>query len=353
MESGQPLVITGQGQDAKEHLSVAWINNLLSVAQQFGARQSSLLSAAGLDAQALRNPVDRVSKRHTLVLLAAAMDELKDPFFGLHLGEQVRPAAFNALGYAAMSCATLEDAVQLIPRYDDVMENFGRTLFATDGEQATLSWRSNCTMGEPLRPLQEAIVSSWVSFGRWITGQRGFITELHFAHPRPAELTEYRRLFDDVPMHFDAAINALVFPHFQLAMPLNQHDPELNRLMRTKAEAIVSSLSQPGVTTRQVARLLQSLLPREAPNIQKIARELAMSERTLRRRLSAEDTSYQAVLDQVRHELALFYLRESSMSIFEIAQLLGYAEHSSFSHAFRQWTGASAQEYRQQQGWKR
>ncbi len=353
MESGHPLVITGHGQDANEHLSVAWINNLLSVAQQFGASSKTLLSEAGLDAHILRNPVDRVSKTQAMTLLNAACRELNDPFFGLHLGEQIRPAAFNALGYAAMSCATLEEAVQLIPRYDDVMENFGRTLFSSDGQLATLSWRSNCAMGEALRPLQEAIVSSWISFGRWITGQRGVIVQLQFAHPKPADLREYQRLFDNAPMQFDAPQNALIFPHYQLAMPLNQHDPELNRLMRSKAEAIVSSLNQPGVTTRQVARLLQSSLPRETPNIQKIAREMAMSERTLRRRLSAENTSYQTVLDQVRHELALFYLRETTMSIFEIAQLLGYAEHSSFSHAFRQWTGRSAQEFRQQQGWKK
>ena len=87
-------------------------------------------------------------------------------------------------------------------------------------------------------------------------------------------------------------------------------------------------------------------MPSGAPTEENVARGLALSQRTLQRRLAAVGTTYGDVLDRMRHELALHHLRDAQLQISEIAYLLGFAEAASFNRAFRRWTGRTPSEYR-------
>ncbi|HYY42110.1 MAG TPA: helix-turn-helix domain-containing protein, partial [Pyrinomonadaceae bacterium] len=167
-----------------------------------------------------------------------------------------------------------------------------------------------------------------------------------FQHPQPADTTEHRRIFR-APVHFDQPRNELVLDRALLALPLARADAGLCALLDRHAQELLARLPQRDDTTAQVRRLLSDALSGGDPNIAAVARQLGLSARTLQRKLRAEGTSYQDLLDLMRRDLARRYLQERDMAVCEVAYLLGFSGPSAFHRAFRRWTGVTPKEFRQ------
>lgn len=342
MTAGQ--IVGRNGQSALGSVSAAYVHALLDTASARGADRERL-AAAGLDARQLGDPGWRLDLHGLLRLFDLARHASGDELIGLHMGMQVRPRTFSALGYAAMSCNTLGEAVALIPRYESLVYDGGSTVLGAAGSCARVAWCSGMPDSERMRPVNEAIVAGWLSFGRWITGIRGEMREVCFQHRRPAAVTEYERFFA-CPVRFGADDNALSFDIGLLATPLIQHDEQLCRLMEQQAQEQLRQIHGAQLAPR-VAAAIRRQLPQQAPTAAQIARALELSERSLRRRLQAEQVSFGELVARVRRELALHYLAQPELGLSEITLLLGYGEQSSFTAAFKNWTGLPPGEYRQ------
>lgn len=347
MTGGQILWKSGQGRSALGSVSAAYVETLLETAAAQGADRDLLIARAALAAEQLRDPAWRLDLSSLLHLFDLARELSGDPSIGLHMGMQVRPRSFSALGYAAMSCGTLGDAVALIPRYESLVYDGGSTNVTCVDGLVRIAWRSGMQDHARMRPVNEAIVAGWLSFGRWICGVRGEMHEVCFQHPQPAALVEYERFFD-CPLRFSTADNVLSFDVGLLATPLIQHDEQLRRLMEQQAHEQLREIRGTQLTPR-VIHAIQRCLPQRVPAAADIARTLGLSERTLRRHLQAEGRSFGDILTRLRHELAMHYLIESDLDLIEIALLLGYSEHSSFTTAFKAWTGLPPGAFRQRQ----
>lgn len=160
-------------------------------------------------------------------------------------------------------------------------------------------------------------------------------------------MSAYRKFFGSVPP-FGCDDNALVFDAALLDLLLIQRDDELRLLMEARAQSQIDRLQAMPPLLRQVVAEIRLRLPRAVCTIAGVADAVGMSERSLRRHLQAEGRSFQTLLSQVRHEQALAYLRDPALSVLEVALLLGYAEQSAFSAAFRSWTGCSPREYQRE-----
>ncbi|WP_169577421.1 AraC family transcriptional regulator [Sinimarinibacterium sp. CAU 1509] len=331
-------------------VSAAYLNTLLEVATRAGVDRDGLLAAAGIDATALAHNAGRIAVVRMLDLFDAAMRVTADSMIGLHMGMQAQPRSFNALGYAAMSCRTLGEAVELIPRYEGVVYDGGTTTLRREGTRVHLCWAA--ALPDPaapsVRPLNEAIVAGWLAYGRWITGREAPIEQVRFRHAAPERLGAYTEFFGIRP-DFDCDDNALVFDAALLEVPLVQHDDELRQLMEARAQSQIDQLQAMSPLLRQVVSEIRQRLPRGECSIAAVAASVGMSERSLRRHLQAEGGNFQSVLNQVRYEQAKAYLRDPGLSVVEVALLLGYAEQSAFSAAFRGWSGCSPREYQRTQ----
>lgn len=327
--------------------SAAYVLTLLDVAEGQGARREALLAAAALDPASLADPMARIAIPALARLFDAAAAQTGNPHIGLAFGAAVRPASYSGLGYVTMTCATLRDALQLIPR-------FGRLVFDTGSAPAEIGESAGqARLGEAALPadepscvgLDDAVLAGWVSFGRWISGRDEAPLRVDFRHAAPADLAPYQALFR-CTLAFGQPANCLHFPSHFLDLPVRDADPHLHRAMLREAEAQLersfAGLSLP----QQLRMLLAELLPAGEASLDTAARRLQLAPRTLQRRLAAEGSSFKAVLDTLRREQALRYLCESELSLADIALLLGFAEQSAFSHAFRDWQGCSPLEYR-------
>jgi AraC-like DNA-binding protein len=169
-----------------------------------------------------------------------------------------------------------------------------------------------------------------------------------FTHPRNSNLREFERFFG-CPVEFGAASDQKTLSNETAALPLLTGDPYLLDTLRPFCdEAARERGTAKGTLRSQVENEAEKLLPHGKAKVSAVAKALAMSVRTLSRKLADEGTTYAEVVEQLRRSLALQYLREPGMPLSQIAWLLGYEGSASFNHAFRRWTGQSPSAVRNQ-----
>lgn len=330
-------------------VSVAYLQGLIDHLQRQGVAPEVLLAHAQLTPEVLAQRDQRVAASAYLALLGEGVRLSGDDCLGLHLGEAVRPGYYGVLGYLIMSCATLADALHRQARYAALVGNLG--VVGLDDEPS----RSGCEplvahSWQPLLPQQQRQVSEetlagWVSFGRWISGLDIAPTEVRFQHPAPADTSEHQRIFR-CPVLFGQADNALIFPKRLLGVPLGQADAQVQGTLDAYADRLLGELKQGHHVLDQARMQLARQLPEQGPDLEAIASALALSPRTLQRRLREAGLSFSQLVDETRQQLALHYLRDPALELAEIAFLVGFSEPGSLARAFRRWTGTSPGEYR-------
>ncbi len=330
-------------------VSVAYLQGLLDHLAQQGIATAALLAQVQLAPSILTQREQRISASHYLQLLERALALSGDEHFGLHLGEAVRPGYYGVLGYLIMSCSTLADALHRQARYAELVGSLGRVALHDEPAQAGLeahiahSW-------QPLSPqlqrhTSEETLAAWVTFGHWISGLDLAPTLVRFQHPQPADISEHQRIFR-CPVLFDQADNALVFPKRLLNTPLGQADGSMRVMLDAYAERQLAELKQGDSLLLRARELLAAQLAAGPVDLPRLAHAMALSPRTLQRRLSEAGVSFSQLLDDTRQPLALHYLRDATLELADIAFLLGFSEAGSLARAFRRWTGQSPGAYR-------
>jgi len=198
---------------------------------------------------------------------------------------------------------------------------------------------------EDMRPLHDMFLSMFWTYANWITRTSGHLSQVCFTHQRPDYHEAYLHTFGVEP-RFGQEKCVLVFEKHYLKAPLYQADESLNSLMRARAETLMHKAKSSASLYASVAYQVRKLMPAQRATLTLVAEQINMSPRTLSRKLKEEGYSFKSVLISVRENLALEYLNEEKLTVKQIANKLGYRDYSSFSHAFRSWTGFSPSEYR-------
>ncbi|MHA6494843.1 AraC family transcriptional regulator [Pseudomonas borbori] len=330
-------------------VSVAYLQGLLDYLARHGVDTDALLRRVPLSPQLLAQRDQRIAASLYLDLLGQGVRLCDDDNLGLHLGESVRPGYYGVLGYLIMSCATLADALHRQARYAALVGNLGQVDLADEparpGMEAQVAHSWQPLLPQQQRQLSEETLAGWVTFGQWISGQNIAPTEVRFQHAAPVDVREHQRIFR-CPVLFGQADNALVFPKRLLALPLGQADAQVRRMLDGYADRLLGEIKQ-GHSVLDRARVeLARQLPETGADLQQIAARLALSPRTLQRRLREAGLSFNQLVDETRQQLVLHYLRDPALELAEIAFLVGFGEPGSLARAFRRWTGQSPGEYR-------
>ena len=321
---------------------------LFDVCDRFGVSRTDLLSHVGLTT-ARHVPEVRLPMQDVIALFNAATELTDRPDLGLSFGQQARPGTFHVLGYALMTCKTIGEAIALVPHYRRLVFDIGYSemKFVSTEDDARLGWQV-VSKALPYCPsLAESLIAAWYSFGRWIAGVDLPLKEVCFSHPGPNETTAYEKYFG-CPVNFGAQENALVFSRSLLDMPLVQADETLHLAMREQARAAIEKTFNAKDIAPRLRQALIPLMPKYEATLDKAAASLALSARTLQRRLAEQGLQFQDVLDATRKDLAKIYIKDPSLGMLDIALLLGYSEQSSFTRAFKSWFGDTPSGWRRQ-----
>ncbi len=305
------------------------------------------LARHGIGPREFSNPETRLPHRTVMILLEQLIARTGDPSIGLRAGRSVEPGDFDALEYAARSCSNLRDAIGCISRYMCLLNEAAAISLDEEGERAV--WRYRITDGVP-QPgaVNDFVVACAITFARMNADLPELPLEVHLMHAQPTDPAAYATIFGP-NVRLGMPQNACVFDRSLLARPMQGANPNIHLAFETHAKDLADRLRvQQGVAGRAREIVLAELRTGRS-SMASVARKLATSVATLRRRLAEEGTTHTELVDRVRHDLAKVYLSDGRLSIREIAFLLGYSHPKAFYNAFRRWTGGvNPTEYRAQ-----
>ncbi len=270
----------------------------------------------------------------------------RDDAFGLHVGEHARPIAQDILDYAVMSRPTIAKAFEELQPLGAAMYPEAEIRLVVRDDVAAFVYRMDPNEARTQRHRCEALVTGIIKIAERALGRRDPPPLwLGFQHARPRDLSEHRRIFR-APIDFDCAATEIRFPADLLAVPVPTVDAGLSTVLDRHVHDLVARLPTSPRFSDRVRQTLREALPEGPPTLPSLAKRLAVSERTLQRRLTEEGTSLLGLIEDVRRELSLEYLRDPRLSIAQVSLHLGYASMASFSRAFRRWKGVSPAAYR-------
>ncbi|MCC4320647.1 AraC family transcriptional regulator [Streptomyces malaysiensis] len=349
-------------------VTVHHVRAALRGAQRLGLDTVPLLQRARIPPLLLADDRARVSPEQFARLVRALHRVTRDEFLGLGTIRS-RPGTFAMMCYASLGCPDLGAAVERGARFYRLFPggpNLALERGASPGREAVFALRGGLGPHEGgLTAAEGHIVAEWLMLiwhrlAGWLIGRRIPLLWAQFAYPPPPYAEDYEPLFG-CPPRFGAPRTAAGFDRRWLTAPVVQDEATLQTLLRY-APAGLLSRGEYGTTTvaEQVRHALTGALrtrggpadgPRarrtaRLPELPEVAARLAVSPATLRRRLSAEGTSFQRLKDAVRRDEAVSSLAEGAEPIADLAVRLGFSEDTAFHRAFRRWTGTTPGAYR-------
>ncbi len=316
------------------------------LALEYGLDPAAMLMAAGLSADTLEHAEGLVSYRRFLALLDASALQTGDSQFGLKLGLRQGITVFGPILYLLRNADSAGHALQELQQYFHLHMGAARVEISSEATHSLLAYKVINPMQPGISQGVELAIGVGLQLLRALLGRQWEPLAIMFEHKALAALSDYRKLLPCTP-RFEAEGNAILIHTADLQQPLSQADPVLHRLMQQHLDSLqgLSDLALSG----HVESLLRNFLPQGRVTVERIAACLALSPRTLQRRLNEGGTSFQSLLDTTRQAMAQRYLRDSSLSMTELTCLLGYADLSAFSRAFVRWFGVPPSQWREHQ----
>lgn len=310
-----------------------------------GGNVERVFGVAGIDPDLLLHPTLSLSLSNYCKVLEEAATQSGCDNFGLRYGQQFQPRALGLLGYVGLCSHSLEQALQNFARAFPYHQHDTLIRLVDIGECYRFDYQIRHPAILDRRQDAELTMGMALNLVRHVLGADWAPRAVLFEHGKPEGWREHQAAFD-APVLFDQPCNALLIPRRDLAGQLMpERDPVLLMLVQD-AIARLGGQQQPQCLVDQARGLVRDALPLGEPSLESVAASLGLNTAALQRRLREQNLSFSALIDQVRRELALHYLRRR-LPVSELAPLLGYSETSAFSRAFRRWFDTSPRQWLQ------
>jgi AraC-like DNA-binding protein len=330
----------------------SWVAAVKRAVEAKGLDAAGLMRQAGMDLSLLDDPLARYPSEQTLAFWTLALQASGDPLLGLHTARHISPATFHALGYAALASSTLDEYFERAARYFRVVTDAGELTYTRTPSHGRFTM-----LGHPALLASDTAGVAWCLIDCFIYttlrvcgllyGPSFEVLEIRLQRPVP----EQREVFEQVLRHtpiYGCDDNTVLVADEVLRKPLPHANTILARVNEEALSRYLADLNHGDNVSARLKRLLQERLPSGDPSQDELAALLHMTTRSLQRRLSELGPTYRELINQTRHELSLEYLAQRQHSISDIAYLLGFAEVSAFTRAFKRWTGQSPTAWREQ-----
>lgn len=324
-----------------------YIKQLLQVAIEAGADADQLLADADLNPVELEDDDNRVDLTYLMRLGRSAIRRTGRPDIGLQLGLNSQISDMGYVGLAAMTANTLGDALHTIVKYEHLNGQCyrGTSQLQVEPAQTVLSFYSIAPYNAYTCFVVDGVLSAWDRLSELLTGQPDLVRKVEIEFDEPGYAEDYRQVFH-CDIRFGAARNALVFNTEDLSIPLPEGNQQLNGKLLRKCEALLNQVALADSYRNKVLKVLGTMLHGQTPSIDEVALKLGMPSWTLRRKLKEEDSAYQSLVDEMRRDVAMSYMKSTDLTFGEISYLLGFSTPGAFQRAFKRWSGKTPGEFR-------
>lgn len=335
--------IPGRSAPQAPSVVASWARAIVQALEARGLDGAALAECAGVPPEAIARADARAPVSATGRLWRLAVEQTGDPAFGLFASRFLTFPTFQALGVAVLASASVKDAFHRLVRYSRIISDAAEYRLEDAGDR----YRLFVDVAPAARLEHEsvdAIMSLKVRTIRALYSDRTVgPVRVALQRPEPPSTEAYRKFFR-APVTFAAARNVLELSRELVEAPLPSGQAELARHSDEVMSRALLQIDPQNLAQRVRGIVLDHLVDGE-PTQASVARKLGVGLRTLQRRLAEEETSFADIVAQTRRDLAIAYLREQGWSVTEVAFSLGFADVSSFSRAFRRWTGVSPSQY--------
>jgi len=317
---------------------------LLEYLENEGFDLSAILDRVGIPRSAREDPHIRLPQARFEALWQAALEITGDPAIALRVSTLAKPSTLGIIGYLASASESPRSAFELVKGLTPLLWEDFECELESDDEFAFIRCRAGGS-SHASRFTTEYSIGLTIAMSRALgPTHSGGPLEARFSYSAPSYAGEYERILR-LPVRFDAGEDGVVFPVSSMVSSNPSADAALRQLLHQYAADQLARIPSNDRFSQRIRATLRSMLPLGHLSADSVAAQFSMSDRTLRRRLQEEGTSYQEVLDDVRAELACRYLGSEKRGIDEVALLLGFSDSSAFSKAFRRWTGKTPADF--------
>ena len=316
------------------------VRALVDAVETAGVSQGKFLRAAHISPEQLDALDARVSRSEVYRLCELAMDLTGDPALGLHWSDRLNVNSFHLVSDLLSHAPTLRQAFESLFRFHQLLTD--HAMFELQERADKVLVTTMLAPGESPRIQRFLAEMQLVGFFRLLRvfNPHARPDRASFAYPAPNYRADYRRILEGTEC-FDQRITGLVFDRALMGSVSPYNDEDVHNALRSIAERRLLRLTHRTPFALRVRDLLVKCPPDERPEMKNIARSLGLSVRSLRRRLSAEGHTYNAVAkDLVRHP---------KRTIQETAFEMGFSDASAFNRAFKRWTGTTPRAFRDSQ----
>jgi AraC-like DNA-binding protein len=331
----------------KNHLKnipVTYSRILLDLLTEYGLHASAILRGTGIELSAVADPEYKldINQQNAIYINAMSVSKLED--LGLMHGEKILPTHLGIVGYAIQTSRNLRQALMLLVRYRPMVGSLVDFKLQTENELTTLTLSNSSTNTKLHRYVLEEHLASLHRILKLITGNRFQAMKVRFDYPKPSYFSRYKGIFN-CQVEFACLQTEYQFDTELLDLGLVFSDPITARACELKCDSIIAGMSDAGNDVDEIRRVIL-MLPCDSRNLSSVAAMMNTSSRSIRRKLAAEGTTFQILLDEIRLELATDYLTNTKLNLEEITPLLGFSDASNFRQAFKKWTGKTPGSFR-------
>jgi AraC-like DNA-binding protein len=328
---------------AEHRNTVATVRLVLKVCEAKGIDSNDLLKAAGIDPAVVADVDGEVSFTQMRAFWQNAYQLSGDSMLAMHAGQQAEVGAYKCLDYIWVHGATFGEAMSKFIRYFGLINTWigWETLESGDAVIARMSPKA----GVMPPPTPELVWAIFTVRARLLLGERWSPQWLSLPTPEPEDPEPHNRFFC-CPMYYDAPTTDFVVNRKSWDAELENADQQLARIMEEHARLLMASRPMPDDLVGQVRQQIVRGMDGSKATREDVAKGLHISVRTLQRRLDEHGIVFSDLVDEVRQELAKKHLQAGELTLTEIGFLLGFSEQSSFTRAFKRWTGKTPLEFR-------
>lgn len=326
-----------------------FIINIAHFARKQGASSKELIAATGLTEEELMAEDCTVDDRIYNAVIEKCVQDTSDLFFGLHAGENMNLSAAGLIMQLVQTCSTVKQALELSCEF----ANLGCSAMPLSLKEKTEHYKLTLTPN-PVWAEQSFTAMKHTAVGtigftirqyHSLTQMKFYPAKIHFTWKKETNFSEYERVYG-CPVHFNQKENAIFLPKKMVEAKILTADYQLQKILFEFAQDKSNRLKNEKGFAAIVKESVVLLMRPEFPGIDRVASHLNMSARSLQRKLNEEGLRFKNLTEELKKEFAISYLKRESLSISEVAYLLSYSDISSFTRAFKKWTGMSPTQFR-------
>lgn len=326
---------------------VAKLATIVEALAAEGVKPQDALRHLRLGTGAISSPQTRVSLNQIIACCRNALSLSRDPFFAYHAGLRFHASTQGMYGFAILSSTDHRRTIDLAIKYHRLATPLADIAFREESGRGI--WVINPAPYPEIdaalyRFLVHMQLGIHVSLHRDIMGPSFAPVEIHVRYEPPAEAQRYGDTFG-CPVRFGQSENRLLFDTTWLGNTAHLGNDITNSVVLRLCDELLDDFQLRTGVSGKVRDALVTALDRPK-RLDAVAHELKMSPRTLRRRLHEEGKTFRDVVDEIRMYVAVKYLRDTTLTIEDIADAVGFSDGASFRHAFHRWTRSSPQEFR-------